>query len=86
MKETPEINNAHWLAENDFAIDVHKKMAKDILYKLFFEDNNSKAIWDNLCKTFEDTEDQISFNLLEERKRYIDALVLDRSKRLDYLF
>jgi len=86
MKETPEVNNAHWLAENDFAIDIHKEMAKDILYKLFFEDNNSQAIWDNLYKTFEDTEDQISFNLLEERKRYIDALVLDRSKRLDYLF
>jgi len=86
MKETPEVNNAHWLAENDFAIDIHKEMAKDILYKLFFEDNNSQAIWDNLYKTFEDNEDQISFNLLEERKRYIDALVLDRSKRLDYLF
>ena len=84
MKETPEVNNAHWLAENDFAIDVHKEKVKEQLYDMFFKNQYKEKYWECLSEATFD-EDLISMALLEERRNHINALSADRSRRLDYL-
>ena len=78
--ETSGVNNAHWLAENDVAIDVHKEKAKEQLYDIFFISQYKEKYWKAVEKATGD-DDLITLNLIWERKYFIEKLKEDRSRR-----
>ena len=84
-EESPLVNNAHWLAENDYALKMHKEKAKDQLYEMFFDSNKSDDYFKKLYELVTDMDDELGYALLDERKNFIQALQDDRAKRLDYL-